>query len=254
MPASPRYRVFSNRDSACAQVASEIALLIRERSILGRTTVLGLTAGKTPLPLYEELIYLHREEGLSFQNVITFNLDEYLGLDCTDPATLRSCMQRSLFDHIDIQPRNIHFLSSSVDDLQISAHCGSYERQIATAGGIDFQILGIAKNGSIGFIEPGTSPAARTQQVVIHEPIRRKAARAFGGIDKVPTHALTMGNGTILETRKIVALAWGSQKSVAVRKALEGPVTPMAGASYLKSHPAVRFFLDGPAASLLKHN
>jgi glucosamine-6-phosphate deaminase len=253
MPRPPRCRIFSIRDYACAQIAAEIALLIRDRAVLGRTAVLGLIAGKTPLPLYQELIYLHREERLSFQNVVTFNLDEYLGLENAHPAGFRSYMQRNLFDHIDIPPANIHFLSTTVADVRAFAHCANYEAKIARAGGIDYQILGMGRLGEIGFIEPGIPLDCRTHRVLLSERLRQDVAGAFGGIDNVPTHAITMGYGTVLEARKIAVLAWGTVKSRGVRRAIEGPVSSKVGASCLKTHPAAQFFLDGPAASPLQH-
>lgn len=251
MPPTLRFRAFENPDSASAQVASEMAWLIRERAALGRTAVLGLASGKTLLPLYAELIYLHREEGLSFQNVITFNLAEYLGLRSGHPASLRSFMQRNFFDHVDVQPGNCHFLSSDITDAEIPAHCTAYERKIAAAGGVDFQILRIGRNGHIGRNEPETAMDSRTRRVHLAETTRVDAAPAFNGIGKVPTHALTMGCGTILNARKIALLAWGSKKSRIVRRALESPVTAKVSASFLQTHPASQFILDLPAASLL---
>ncbi len=246
-----RFRVFENPDSGSAQVASEMASLIRERAARGRTAVLGLATGKTPLPLYAELIYLHREEGLSFQNVVTFNLDEYLNLESDHPASFRSFMQRTFFDHVDVPPGNIHFLSGDLADAEIPAHCAAYERKITTAGGIDLQILGIGRNGHSGFNEPGTPLDSRTRRVQLDEMTRADAAPGFGGIDSVPTHALTMGCGTILEARKIALLAWGSEKSSIVRRALENPADSKVSASFLQTHPAAQFFLDLPAAAQL---
>ncbi|MES2920510.1 MAG: glucosamine-6-phosphate deaminase [Verrucomicrobiota bacterium] len=246
-----RFRVFENPDSASAQVASEIAWLIRERATLGRTAVLGLATGRTPLPLYDELIYLHREEGLSFQNVVTFNLDEYLGLASDHPASMRYFMQRTFFDHVDVPPAHIHFLSGSLADGGIPAHCAAYERKITDAGGIDLQVLGIGRNGHIGFNEPGTTIDSRTRRVQLDEMTRHDAEAEFGGLANVPTQALTVGCGTILAARKIALLAWGSKKSRIVRRALERPVTPKVSASFLQTHPATQFFLDLPAASLL---
>jgi glucosamine-6-phosphate deaminase len=246
-----RFRVFENPDSASAQVASEMAALIRERATLGRSAVLGLATGKTPLPLYDELIYLHREEGLSFQNVITFNLDEYLGLAGDHPASFRAFMQQKFFDHVDVPAANIRFLSGNTAEGKIRAHCAGYERQISAAGGIDYQILGIGRNGHIGFNEPGSAINSRTRRVRLEETTREDAAPAFDGIDRVPTHALTMGCGTILEARRIVLLAWGAKKSRVVRRALESPVAPKVCASYLQTHAATQFFLDLPAAALL---
>ncbi len=251
MPSSIRFRVFENPDSASAQVASEMAGLIRERATLGRTVVLGLATGKSPLPLYEELIYLHREEGLSFQNVITFNLDEYLGLPDGHPGGFRTYMREKFFDHVDLPPNHIHFLSGSVADVGIPAHCAAYERQIARAGGIDFQVLGIGRSGHIGFNEPGAAIKSRTRRVQLDRLTRQDAAADFGGLDHVPTHALTMGCGTILEARRIVLLAWGSKKSKIVRDSLEGLVTSNLSASYLQTHDVAQFFIDLPAASLL---
>lgn len=247
-----RFRVFENPDSASAQVASEIARLIRERATLGRTAVLGLATGSTPLPLYDELIYLHREEGLSFRNVITFNLDEYLGLETGHPASFRSQMQRKFFDHVDLPPANIRFLSGKPAAAKTTAHCAAYERKITAAGGIDYQILGIGRNGHIGFNEPGSAIDSRTRRVQLDEATREDAAPAFDGIENVPTHALTMGCGTILKARRIALLAWSSKKSSIVRRALESRVTPKISASFLQTHAAAQFFLDLPAASLLR--
>lgn len=247
-----RYRVFENPESASAQLASEIAQLIRERSNLGRTAVLGLATGSTPLPLYDELIYLHREEGLSFRNVITFNLDEYLGLDAAHPASFRSYMQRKLFDHLDLPPANIHFLAGDLEESKIRGHCVYYERKISAVGGIDLQILGIGRSGHIGFNESGSAIDSRTRWVKLDEATREDAAAAFGGIANVPTQAVTMGCGTILKARKIVLLAWGSGKSRIVRRALESPVTPKVSASYLQTHAATQFFLDVQAASQMR--
>ena len=251
MSTNLRFRVFENPDSACAQVASEMAGLIRERAALGRSAVLGLASGKIPLPLYDELIYLHREEGLSFNNVITFNLDEYAGLDSDHPASFRFFLQRKFFEHVDLPPANIHFLSGELADTEVVAHCTAYERKIRRVGGIDFQILGIGRNGHIGFNEPGSAANSRTRQVELSEMTRRDADPTFGGFENVPTHALTMGCRTIIKARKIALLAWGSKKSSIVRRALEKPVTPKVCASFLQKHPTTQFFLDVPAASLL---
>jgi glucosamine-6-phosphate deaminase len=252
MPKSIRYRVFENPDSASAQVAVEIAHLIRERATLGRTAVLGLATGQTPIPLYDELIYQHREEGLSLKNVITFNLDEYLGLGPTHPASFRSYMQQHLFDHVDIPDKNIRFLSGDIADENVASHCAAYEKQINTAGGIDFQILGIGSNGHIAFNEPGTAATSRTRRVMLRETTREDAAETFEGLENVPTEALTMGCATILRARKIAMLAWGSKKARIVRRALQGPVTPRVCASYLQNHPNTQFFLDPMAASVLR--
>jgi glucosamine-6-phosphate deaminase len=236
---------------ACRQVAAEISQLLRERSALGKTAVLGLATGNTPLPLYGELIRLHREEGLSFANVVSFNLDEYLGLERDHPESYWTFMHRNLFDHVDIAPENIQLPSGTVAAAEIAAHCREYESKIAAAGGIDYQILGIGRTGHIGFNEPGTPITARTQKIHLDEITRQDAAPAFGGIDKVPTEAITMGCGTILEARRIALLAWGRKKATIVKSAIEGPVTDEVSASFLQTHPNSTFFLDEDAASEL---
>ena len=252
MRKSVRFRVFVNPDSASAQIAAEIAQLVRERATLGRRALLGLVAGMSPRPLYEELIYLHREEGLSFSNVVTFNVDEYAGLPLGHPASCRAVMQRILFDHIDIPPHHVNFLSSALPDEEIYAHCDSYDRKIARLGGIDYLVLGIGRNGQIGLNEAGTPPTARSRRATLDLATRQDAVRFFGDIENVPTHGLTMGCGTILKARRIALVAWGQAKSSAIRKAAKGPVTAKHTASYLQNHPLASLYLDATAASLLK--
>jgi len=249
---STSYVVFDHPITACAQVAATIADLIRERAAQGRRAVLGLATGNTPLPLYQELIRLHREEGLSFKNVISFNLDEYLGLEPGHPESYHTFMRRNLFDHIDMLPENNHLPSGTVSLDEIPAHCAAYEAAIRHAGGIDYQILGIGRTGHIGFNEPGTPITSRTQRVHLDEITRQDAAPAFGGILHVPTHAITMGCGTILEARTIALLAWGARKASIVREALEGLVTDRISASFLQNHPAATFILDREAAAELQ--
>lgn len=243
--------VFDSPEAACRQVAAEIAGLIRNRTSLGRSTVLGLATGNTPLPLYRELIRLHREEDLSFSSVITFNLDEYIGLDRNHPESYWSFMRRNLFDHVDVKDENIHLPSGTVPDEEIPAHCAAYEKAILMAGGIDLQILGIGRTGHIGFNEPGTPMDSRTQRIHLDEITRLDAAPAFGGIDQVPTQAITMGCGTILEARRIALLAWGQRKAEIVSEAIEGPVTEQVSASFLQNHGDATFFLDRESASAL---
>jgi glucosamine-6-phosphate deaminase len=243
--------VFESPEAACRQVAGEIASLIRERSALGITTVLGLATGSTPLPLYRELIRLHRHDGLSFAQVVSFNLDEYLGLDRGHPESYWSFMHRNFFHDIDILPENIHLPSGMLAEADIPAHCADYDLSITAAGGIDYQILGIGRTGHIGFNEPGAPRDSRTQAIRLDEITRLDAAPSFGGLEKVPTRAITMGCGTILEARRIALLAWGSKKAGIVCEAIEGPVTDQVSASFLQTHPNATFFLDQDAASAL---
>lgn len=254
MYASPtNYRVFDNPHSGSAQVAAEIAGLIRTRALQGRNVVLGLASGKSTIPVYQDLIYQHREESLSFRNVITFNLAEYHGLPVDHPGGCRSFMQREFFNHVDIRADNIHFLLGNVPESRIALHCAEYEARISAAGGIDYQILGIGRNGRIGFNEPGSPPDSRTRLVKLGSTTRSDVMMDFDhALEKVPKHAISVGCGTLLESRKTALLAWGALKARIVRKALEEPVTQKNCASYFRRHPASQFFLDQPAASALK--
>jgi glucosamine-6-phosphate deaminase len=244
--------VFPTSLEASEAVAREIAGLLRGKQATGQRAVLGLATGGTPVPLYQELVRLHREEGLSFEHVVTFNLDEYLGLDRDHPESYWTFMHRNLFDHIDILPENIHIPSGTVAAANVAAHCAEYEHQIHAAGGIDLQILGIGRTGHIGFNEPGTPADARTQKIHLDEITRQDAAPAFGGIGFVPTEAITMGCGTILDARRIILMSWGTKKADIVRQAIEGPITDQVSASFLQNHPNAAFYLDKESASLLE--
>ncbi|MEI6654113.1 MAG: 6-phosphogluconolactonase, partial [Verrucomicrobiota bacterium] len=230
---SPVIRVFDRKDVAARELACEVSHLIRSRAAAGRNAVLGLATGNTPLPFYQELVRHHREEGLSFANVISFNLDEYLGLADAHPESYRTFMRRHLFDHIDLPEPNINLLSGSLPEADIPAHCATYESRIRDAGGLDFQLLGIGGNGHIGFNEPGSSKDSRTRRMDLDVSTRRDAAVSFGGLSHVPPQAITMGCGTILDARHIVLLAWGGGKASIVRKALHGPITDQISASFL---------------------
>lgn len=245
------FQVFDSPESAACVVAREISDLIRAGNEANRATVLGLATGGTPIPLYTELIRLHQEEGLSFGNVITFNLDEYLGLPQSHAESYWTFMHRNLFDHIDIREENINLPSGTVAEAEIPAHCADYENRIAAAGGIDLQVLGIGRTGHIGFNEPGTPISSRTHRIHLDPVTREDAAPAFDGLDHVPTEAITMGCGTILDARRIVLLAWGGKKADIVRQAVEGPVSDQVSASFLQTHPDACFFLDEPAAAAL---
>ena len=217
----------------------------------GKNVVLGLATGATPLPFYAELVRMHKEEGLSFANVISFNLDEYSGLDRDHPESYWYFMHTNLFNHIDIKPENINLPSGTVKDDEIAAHCAAYEQKIKDCGGIDLQILGIGRTGHIGFNEPGSDDTTITRQVHLDELTRSDAAPAFGGIENVPTTAITMGVATIMGAREVALMAWGEKKASIVKKAVQGPVTVEVAASYLQKHPNAKFLLDKGAASQL---
>ncbi|MFZ1056999.1 MAG: PIG-L family deacetylase, partial [Opitutaceae bacterium] len=201
--------------------------------------------------LYAELVRMHREEGLSFANVVTFNLDEYFPLPASNPRSYRSFMQAHLFDHVDIPAPNTNVPDGSVALSSVDAHCLDYEDRIRAAGGIDFQVLGIGRTGHIGFNEPGSQRRSRTRIVTLDALTRRDAAGDFGGEENTPRYAITMGVRTILEARRIVLMAWGQHKSEIVRAAIEGPVTPQVTASFLQEHDQVQFVVDRAAAGAL---
>ena len=237
--------------TACRAIAAEIAALIRERDRAGRATVLGLATGSTPVPLYAELIRLHREEGLSFQRVVTFNLDEYHGLPPTHPESYRHFMTQQLFRHVDLRPENTHVPDGTTPRGEVFAACAAYEDAIRAAGGLDYQILGIGRTGHIGFNEPGSGAESRTRLVTLDALTRRDAARDFLGEAGVPLHAITMGVGTVLAARRIVLMAWGEAKAGIVAQAVEQPPGESLPASLLQRHGDIRFYADPPAAGEL---
>ncbi|KAA0232694.1 MAG: glucosamine-6-phosphate deaminase [Actinobacteria bacterium] len=225
--------------------AAEMAGLVRAKP----ACVLGLASGETPLPTYEELIRLHREEGLSFAMVSTFNLDEYVGLDQSDPRSYAAFMHDRFFRHIDIDTSSTHVPDGSAEDLDLA--CAEYESAIIAVGGIDLQILGIGADGHIGFNEPISSLASRTRVKVLTEQTRQENARYFASPDDVPRLSLTMGIGTILEARALVLLATGEHKADAVARAIEGPLSAMVPASAIQLHRRAIVIVDEPAASRL---
>jgi glucosamine-6-phosphate deaminase len=243
--------VHASSAEASRRVAAEIAALIRGRQAERSPVVLGLATGSTPLSVYAELVRLHREEGLSFRNVITFNLDEYHGLPPEHPQSYHHFMRVHLFDHIDVPADAIHLPEGMVPAAKLDAHCRDYEEKIRAAGGIDFQILGIGRTGHIGFNEPGSARRSRTRQVTLDPLTRRDAAGDFGGEEATPRYAVTMGVRTIMEARRVVLMAWGRHKAGIVREAVEGPVTAQIPASFLQEHDACTFVLDATAAAAL---
>jgi len=244
-------QIYSSADAACKTVADAVTDLINERNAAHKPTVLGLATGSTPVRLYRELIRRHKEEGLSFANVITFNLDEYYGLDGDHPESYRKFMQDQLFDHVDLQPENTHVPDGLVDSEAVFKSCKAYEDAIVAAGGIDIQILGIGRTGHIGFNEPGSGPETLTRLVTLDSLTRRDAARDFLGEANVPRHAITMGVGTILAAHKLFLLAWGEGKASIMAKTVEGEQTDTIPATFLQQHDDCTFCIDQAAASHL---
>jgi glucosamine-6-phosphate deaminase len=243
--------IHTGADAAARVIAEEIAALIRRGADEGRTVVLGLATGSTPVPVYRELIRMHREERLSFAGVVTFNLDEYYPLPRDHRESYWRFMQEQLFAHIDIRPENIHLPSGEIGRDAVHSHCQAYEDAIADAGGIDLQILGIGRTGHIGFNEPGSNASSRTRLVTLDTLTRRDAARDFLGEQQVPRYAITMGVGTILRARRVLLLAWGRHKAEVIARALEEPPSDRLPASFLQEHQDTVFHLDQAAASKL---
>jgi len=233
------------------QIAARIAEVIRERNRDGRFAVLGLATGSTPIGVYRELIRLHREQGLDFSRVETFNLDEYFPMSAESLHGFRRFMWENLFEHVNVDPRRVHLLRGDLARHEIEGHCLEYEEAIRAAGGIDLQLLGIGQTGHIGFNEPGSSVASRTRLVVLDSITRRAAATDFFGTENVPTEAITMGVGTILEAREIVLIATGEHKAAIVKRAIEGEVDHAVAATYLQRHPNATVVLDIAAAAEL---
>ncbi|HMI31429.1 MAG TPA: glucosamine-6-phosphate deaminase [Candidatus Limnocylindrales bacterium] len=233
------------------QVAGCMGGLIRARHDAGEKTVLGLATGSTPIGIYRELIRMHREEGLDFSGVVTFNLDEYYPMSPKSIQSYHRFMWENLFEHVNIERRNVHIPRGDIPRDKIEPHCAEYERAIEDAGGIDFQILGIGQTGHIGFNEPGSSAASRTRLVVLDTITRRVAAGDFFGTENVPTEAITMGVGTIMESREIALLATGEHKAAIVKRAVEGEIHRSVAATYLQQHPNTTMYLDAAAAAEL---
>jgi glucosamine-6-phosphate deaminase len=232
-------------------VARRIADLIVERAREDRRAVLGLASGSTPIGVYRELIRLHREEGLSFAHVVTFNLDEYYPMAPDSVQSYHRFMRENLFEAIDIDPANVHLPRGDVPREAVAAEAAAYEAAIRSAGGIDLQLLGIGKTGHIGFNEPGSGGDSRTRLVSLDPVTRKDAAADFFGEENVPREAITMGVGTILEAREILILATGEHKAEIIRRAVEGDIDLEVAATFLQRHPNTTCYIDRAAAALL---
>ena len=243
-------KIFTTSDEASVFVALEIAALIKEKQKASKPCVLGLATGSTPTRVYAELIKLHKA-GLSFRNVITFNLDEYYPMQ---PGAFQSYvrfMNEHLFDHIDILKENIHIPDGTLPKEKVGEFCLAYDKKIESLGGIDLQILGIGRTGHIGFNEPGSSDRTQTRIITLDQVTIIDAASDFFGEGNVPKKAITMGVGTILKSKRIITMAWGEGKGPIVQKAIEGPVTDQIPATFLQKHSNTLIVLDEAAASQL---
>jgi glucosamine-6-phosphate deaminase len=241
--------VYPDQCIASKKVAQRIASVIKNKQKKGEKAVLGLATGVTPIGVYNELVRLHREDGLSFKNVITFNLDEYYPMKHDAAQSYVSFMNENLFNHVDINKSNIHIPDGDLKEEYVQAYCYEYEQKINDLGGLDLQILGIGRTGHIGFNEPGSAPNSGTRLVTLADLTRSDAARDFGGKANVPTKAITMGVGTIFKARKIILMAWSKKKAPIIKKAIEGEISGDVPATYLQLSDNVEFVLDADAAS-----
>ena len=241
--------VIAEYDEISRRIARRIADVIVERRAAGSHAVLGLATGSTPIGIYRDLARLHREEGLDFSDVVTFNLDEYYPMRPDSIHSYNRYMWENLFDEINVRPENVHLPRGDVSREMVAAETQAYEKAIRDSGGIDIQILGIGKTGHIGFNEPGSGIESRTRLIALDTVTRRDAAADFFGEDNVPTEAITMGVATIMEAREIALIATGEHKSEIILRAVEGEPDPDVAATYLQLHPNAVFYVDPAAAA-----
>ena len=246
-------QIYKNSTEGSIAVAAQIAALIKEKQAKKLPCVLGMATGTTPILLYKELVRLHKEEGLSFKNVITINLDEYYPIEKLAYQSYWSFMHRHLFDLVDIDPKNIHLPNGEWTKENLKESCIAYEQTIEKIGGIDLQILGIGKNGHIGFNEPGSSFHSKTRVIHLDQQTRVANTYEFHDLNKVPKLAITVGISSIMKAKKIVLLAWGDKASI-VAKSIEGDVTEQIPASVLQNHDDCTFVIDELASSDLTRN
>ncbi len=235
--------------SSYDEICEKAARIIQQEWQKKNNLVLGLATGETPLGVYKKIIEMNQRKELDFSSIIAFSLDEYLGLEEDHPQSFAYYMKENLFKHINIKMENIFRLEGKPPDIE--THCQEYEEKIKSYGGIDIQILGIGRNGHIGFNEPGSSLSSRTRVKTLAEETIRDNARFFTGEQEVPRFCLTMGIGTVMEAKIIILLASGKGKSDAIKNCVEGAVTASVPASALQLHPRVKILVDEEAGSLL---
>jgi glucosamine-6-phosphate deaminase len=244
-------KIFKSSEEASVFVANEIASLVKIRQLESKPCVLGLATGSTPTRVYAELIKIHKETGLSFKNVVTFNLDEYYPMEPDSLQSYVRFMKEHLFNHIDIPRKNIHIPDGKLPKEKVQDFCFQYEKKIESLGGIDLQVLGVGRTGHIGFNEPGSSERTVTRLITLDQVTRIDAASDFFGEENVPRKAITMGVGTILKAKRIIMMAWGEGKANIVQRAVEGPITDQVPSTFLQKHSNTLVVLDDAASSKL---
>jgi glucosamine-6-phosphate deaminase len=243
--------IFNNSSEASLIVAQEIAQLIRAKQQVKKSCVLGLATGSSPIKVYEELVRMHKEEGLSFNNVISFNLDEYYPMTKENNQSYHYFMHQHLFNHIDIKRENINVPDGTVAINELNQYCIDYEMKIKKAGGLDFQLLGIGRTGHVGFNEPGSHINSGTRIITLDYITKVDASSDFNGLENVPKRAITMGVSTILRSKRIVLMAWGQNKSAIIKRTIQGAISSEVPATFLQNHSNTTFVLDQSAASEL---
>lgn len=244
-------KIWDNSKAASIHIAHSIALSIRQKQQEGELIVLGLATGSSPIKIYDELVRMHKEENLSFSNVVTFNLDEYYPMQPDAQQSYVRFMKEYLFDHVDILPENIHIPDGTLSMEEVGKYCEQYEKKIDAFGGIDIQLLGIGRTGHIGFNEPGSWEDSYTRLVRLNAITRQDALSDFVVEENVPHRAITMGIGSIMKARTIYLVAWGQHKAPILRKAVEGKITPAIPSTFLQKHPNVKVVVDKQAAEEL---
>ena len=243
--------IYKDSSEASVAIAHEIAALITDKEKENEKAVLGLATGSTPVGVYDELVRLHEEEGFSFKNVITFNLDEYYPIEPDSLQSYVRFMHEHLFDLIDIPEDQVHIPDGTIPEEEIYDYCDQYEAKIEEAGGIDIQLLGIGRTGHIGFNEPGSRPDSTTRLITLDKITRKDAASDFFGEEYVPRRAITMGVGTIMKSKKIILMAWGEGKASIIRESVEGEIKENIPATYLQNHDNTAIVLDTAASEKL---
>jgi len=244
-------KIFASSVDGSFYVAQQIANLIKQKQQEGSNCVIGLATGSSPKTLYAHLVKMHKEDGLSFKNVITFNLDQYYPMDKDALQSYHYFMRKNLFEHTDINPQNYHLPDGMITKENVKEHCLAYEQQIEEAGGLDLQILGIGTNGHIGFNEPGSGIYTKTRLTTLDNSTRLANSYEFGNMTEVPRMAITMGISTILKSKKIILMAWGQAKASVIKKAVEDDDSEDVPASLLQNHDDCTFIIDETAASAL---
>ena len=242
---------FDNSQEASTLIAREICDLVKSKQEKNKNCVIGFATGSSPTKVYQEIIKIHNDESLSFNNVITFNLDEYFPIEKDDNNSYHNFMKESLFDHIDIPKENINIPSGDISEKDITKFCSNYEKKIEKNGGIDIQLLGIGRTGHIGFNEPGSHFNSTTRLITLDHTTRFDASKSFNGIENVPSKAITMGIRTIFNSKRIIMMAWGIQKGLIVKKSVENNITSLIPTTYLQNHKNTTLVLDKECSSEL---